>query len=274
MRVYTFSKNQDDVRKAVELYKSGKTTVEIAGILGKSRASISNYLKYANVSVQPYTPPRVIDLDERFFDQIDSERKSYWLGFLLADGYMAKRRIRLEVSSVDRCHVEKMLSDIGSTSRIREHLRGNGGNDTLSPSVSTLICSAHMCKSLEDMGWTDFKKKGDCRILESVPFELRHHLLRGLFDGDGSIIPEQGTSGWRLTFIDAHPDPVAFFQRHLIEMDPTIRFSPVQSVSLKSTAWVVKWSGRERVRRIRDCLYRGASVFLDRKKEKFIGLDD
>lgn len=32
------------------------------------------------------------DLNEHFFDVIDTEEKAYWLGFIFADGYVAKDR--------------------------------------------------------------------------------------------------------------------------------------------------------------------------------------
>lgn len=33
------------------------------------------------------------DLNEHFFDVIDTEEKAYWLGFIFADGYVAKDNI-------------------------------------------------------------------------------------------------------------------------------------------------------------------------------------
>lgn len=268
MRVYTFSKNQDEVAKAVSLYREGKNTVEIAKLMGKSRASISNYLKHASVEVKSYTPPRTVELDVTFFDNIDSEKKAYWLGFLLADGHLTKRALRTELSAKDKDHLQKLIDDLNSTAKIREQMRGNGKNDNLHPSVFTIFCSTPMCDTLRKMGWDNFKKKGDCQILDSVPNELRHHTLRGLFDGDGSVI----TNGARLTFIDAHPQPVGWFQRHLLSMDPTIRIAETSSVNVDQTSWIIRWSGLERIRRIQACLYKDATVFLARKKEKIESL--
>lgn len=33
------------------------------------------------------------NLNEHFFDVIDTEEKAYWLGFIFADGYVAKDRL-------------------------------------------------------------------------------------------------------------------------------------------------------------------------------------
>lgn len=62
-----------------------------------------------------------------YFDKIDSPNKAYWLGFIWADGYIAKRErkmpngnigieynLKLSLMQNDAAHVEKFLKDIES----------------------------------------------------------------------------------------------------------------------------------------------------------------
>ena len=49
------------------------------------------------------------DFNYRFFQQIDTEEKAYWLGFLFADGYVSSKGnfIGLNISLKDIDHLKK-----------------------------------------------------------------------------------------------------------------------------------------------------------------------
>ena len=62
-----------------------------------------------------------------YFDKIDTPDKAYWLGFIWADGYIAKRErkqpngcvrieynLKLELQESDASHVQKFLDCIES----------------------------------------------------------------------------------------------------------------------------------------------------------------
>ena len=54
--------------------------------------------------------------DESFFDQIDTEKKAYWLGFLTADGSVNLKNgsITLALKASDQAHIYKFAADLGS----------------------------------------------------------------------------------------------------------------------------------------------------------------
>lgn len=258
MRTYKFHGKEETITEVVRLYESKKTTLEIATIIGKSRTLVCYYLKNAGIQTRK-GGTRILSLQEDFFESIDSHEKAYWLGFLLADGHIptAKRTIRLELKAFDREHISQFLKSVGSDSRIREAERRLKG--VTNTSSWTILCSRRMAQSLISAGWNEFKKQGDCRIVQSVPDEFKPSLLRGLFDGDGCFMEE------RATFVDAHLSVVYWFQEQLVRL-AGIRRAPVEP-NPRGTSHIVKWSGGERLCRIRDFLYSTPGPFLQRKKD-------
>ena len=257
MRTYNFSKQQDLVNLAVQEHANGSTTEEIAKKIGKSRITVFLYLKHAGISVKR-GPKRSLSLQEDFFELINLHEKAYWLGFLLADGHIPKNAmVRIELQVSDKHHLETLLKDVGSNSTVK--FSQNTSKGTIHESARITLCSSKMKSDLILSGWEEFKKQGDCRIVQSVPDQFKPSLMRGLFDGDGCFMDE------RATFVDAHLPVVFWFQEQLIHFTQ-IRRAPIEP-NPRGTSYVVKWSGGERLCTIRNFLYSTPGPFLQRKKD-------
>ena len=53
----------------------------------------------------------MIEYHRHIFDQIDTQEKAYWLGFILADGYLNtnKHMLRIKLGDKDKHHLEKFI---------------------------------------------------------------------------------------------------------------------------------------------------------------------
>ena len=263
---YTFERlDEAIIHQAASLYATGMSIREVGKALGKSYGSANLYLKAAGVKARP-SSKRVHTLDETFFDEIDSPEKAYWLGFLLADGNVSTRSVRVSLKESDRNHVEKLRVAVkaGSEVKIQKNAVPGRWKATL------VMSSIHMRDALLSKGWDEFKKKGDLRIVESVPEVLRRHLLRGLFDGDGWIT-EMSNDSPLVGFVDSHESPVVWWRDSLCgTLD--IKAPPVKragSSVKKKNAFNVKISCFGRVRAIRDFFYSEPGPYLERKKARF-----
>lgn len=258
-RTYEFKGMEKIIAGVVQQYISGMTPEEIAGKLGKSRTLIGLYLKSAGVKTRK-GGKRQYSLNEEYFEKIDDHGKAYWLGFLLADGnvHPEKRSVRIGLQASDSHHLERFLEFVESNSHVRYVTRRTKGVEHEVAGVT--LCSAKMARDLIDAGWSDFKKKGDVRIVQAVPDEFKPSLMRGLFDGDGSFMKE------RATFIDAHLSVVFWFQEQLVRLG-NIRRGLI-TPNPGETSYVVKWSGGERLCAIREFLYSTPGPFLQRKKDR------
>lgn len=65
---------------------------------------------------------RKYQVNENYFESIDSDEKAYWLGFLSADGYIYEKRgyVVLELQKDDYLHIEKFKKAISATYPIKE----------------------------------------------------------------------------------------------------------------------------------------------------------
>ncbi len=180
-----------DKEKILTLYNENILNKDIANLIGVSKATIGNFLKTKNL-YSKYSTPRKYSLNESFFDEIDTEEKAYFLGFLYADGYNLEKkgRISMNLKENDKEILEKF-------SRIIESDRPLTFIDVVSYKKRVLnssnqykitINSKHMSLMLKALGCMQTKSL----ILkfpteEQVPSYLLRHFLRGYSDGDGWI---------------------------------------------------------------------------------------
>lgn len=116
-----------------------------------------------------------------FFQNIDTEEKAYWLGFLYADGSIVEssHHMCLVLSSNDKEHLIEFNKSIESTYPIKIE------RDKY---VKLKISNKHMGDTLISKGCVPRKslilKFPSCL---QVPECLIRHFIRGYFDGDGCI---------------------------------------------------------------------------------------
>lgn len=130
-----------------------------------------------------------------FFQDIDTEEKAYWLGFLYADGCINRmyRNEKLKAMDLelglcreDETHIEKFLNSLESNVEIKHKtIKLNG---RIYEASRVQICSTKMCRDLIDKGCTPTKSLTlEFPNTETVPQDLIRHFVRGYFDGDGCV---------------------------------------------------------------------------------------
>ena len=92
----------------IEHYKLGLTIIKVAELYETYPWAISRKNKELGINIRDYDEFRV-NYDVHVFDTIDSEEKAYWLGFLMADGYVRSDSnvICIKLSYVDIDHMKK-----------------------------------------------------------------------------------------------------------------------------------------------------------------------
>lgn len=128
---------------------------------------------------------RRYQVNESYFEKIDSHEKAYWLGFLFADGYQDGNSFGMELATIDRDHIEALRNALDAQHPIKTR------NVLLDrkPSVTLNINSRKMCADLVTHGFTP----GKTFSLKPPRIEpgLFPSLIRGYFDGDGHVSKDQ-----------------------------------------------------------------------------------
>lgn len=175
--------NIKDYSDIVELYNSGKSTIEIANIKNVNRETIAKELfrkRKIPKKRQGYS------LNENFFENIDSEIKAYLAGFFYADGCLTNSSIQVLIQERDLEVLEFFRDNISPDKPIHRYdYRHNGVNRQ--PQVKYKITSKKIYDDLIKLGYTERKTYNDFSM-KFVPQNLKSHFIRGFIDGDGGWV--------------------------------------------------------------------------------------
>lgn len=249
--------SEEDKKGVVKLYEEGKNIHEIADIFYITPQPVWRILKRRGVVCRsPSDAARKYFFDKYFFDDIDCEKKAYWLGFIFADGCVQEDKLRIRLSYKEVNHLKKFKKDISSDHLIYKPVYKNknipdytaceiviGDNRSFIPLV----------KQIKDK-------------IPDIPETLMPHFVRGLFDGDGCISKSNKNSpGFDL--IANYPLCCKIQEMFIQELGLSeTKFHKV--VSSKNSV-SMRYNGTRVVRRIYNYLYRDSHVCLERKEEKF-----
>lgn len=213
-----------------------------------------------------------------YFSKIDSEDKAYWLGFLYADGSINRfykgeklRSMTLEISLAyqDREHLEKFKQCIESNIPIFE--RTNKLNGKEYKSVRIQLNNTKVCYDLCDLGCTPHKTY-NVRLpsYDIVPKEFMRDFLRGFFDGDGCINTSKTNGKPHIQVnITGMPEMLTDISDFLIS-EGIIRKVPKIYKDKRSKACSMFFYGIDSNKEFLDYLYDGATIYLNRKYQKYI----
>ena len=166
----------------------GVSIKKLSKIYHFNQGTISNMLKSNGIKVVPHE----IKINENIFDEIDTEEKAYWLGFLYADGTISSqspnKRSRFEVK------LALKYSDISHLKKFNVFMEYKGMNLKAISQNSTLgikwaISNKHLWETLNNLGCVPKKslilKYPDISIFKNKNFIF--DFIRGYNDGDGCI---------------------------------------------------------------------------------------
>lgn len=173
--------NKEFLEEAYQRLKNGR---KIAEELGLPRSQVYRWLKQYGITNQKWTKHSV---DEKFFKEINTKEKSYYLGLIMADGCIYK-------GDSPRSYVFQMnlsIKDKNQLIRFNERLNSDYPiKDCLSTSdklISELtISNTEFCKNLMNHGVL-CRKTQHCSFPDWLDSDLKPSFLRGFFDGDGCI---------------------------------------------------------------------------------------
>lgn len=114
----------------------------------------------------------------------ETREKYYWLGFISGDGSIREKenRLRIELSSADKKHLEKFKNFLESNYPINERIN-NGGHSC----VKIDINSSALRKILSNYDIVQNKTETFTLPLDKIPHQFKYDYIRGFMDADGCI---------------------------------------------------------------------------------------
>lgn len=163
------------------------TKAEIAEVLNRSENAIGLKASRMGYKKSPY------HCDYHYFDNIDTEEKAYWLGFLITDGWISCDEeansgvVGLELQYGDIGHLKKLNKCLKGNYRITDRWRKCPISNNQKPNHMCVlrIYSITMYRALINLGLSSDKTYSVG--FPDIPHKLMRHFIRGLFDGDGGF---------------------------------------------------------------------------------------
>jgi len=210
---------------------------------------------------------RTDGLQDDYFACIDNPEKAYWIGLLMADGWVTLREgVPKEVGLACHPQDDELLTffgkAIGSSGRIVTKTNNRSYSSSGKSQISTIriTCQAFTRHAIAAGVKT---RKSGCLVLPPAAHLFPSDFCRGFFDGDGSICHRS------FTFICGSAD----FQQELMAL---IRYEtghalhPAIVISPNNGKGVERLSGYRKDKSVLDWMYQRNSPALSRKYLKYI----
>lgn len=249
-----------DLKSIIARYLLGETSEEIYKDYSDKLTSpdtILSLLKKHNVKRRPAKRRSVIT-NHSYFKIIDTEAKAYFLGLLIADGSVVNNAgnrapsIRLELKSEDSYIIEKFAKEIGFQSQIGL----SRGCNYIS------FTSIEMAKDLSNYGVVPNKTYVGT-FLPLITEDLIRHLIRGIFDGDGTVyICKNNSFNWGFYGSDLLCNQIQDY------LSIKLNFKKNKVFNKGSVSFIYLHS-ESRTRKFYDYIYKKSEIYLLRKKNKF-----
>lgn len=197
-------------------------------------------------------------------DIIKDEQEAYWLGFLYADGFITNKYkdyytlVGITLSKKDKSHLEKIAAIFN------KKLKDSSVklNKKIYEVTKFYIGDVNLVKRLIKLGLTPQKTyENNSFIFDNIPDNLKHHFIRGLFDGDGWIFNDKKN---RINF-----GIVSLNFKLLSNIKIFLKARINEDIPLykDSKYFRLRTGGNIIAKKFFDFLYKDSSIFLERKRK-------
>jgi hypothetical protein len=206
-------------------------------------------------------------INEKSFDNITTEEQYYWLGFMYADGNISSdgNRIEVRLSIKDLKHLEKFKKFLELSTEIRTGVCNGNGFCHLS------VRNKHMWNTLNGLGCSP-QKSLTLKFPKSEFFKSSEnvlHFLRGYVDGDGCLSTYYNATKTSIRTVINIVGTEQFLTsiNKMFKNKGYIRSKKSKKYDNKSYSLTFSDAPSRKLARL---LYENATIYLDRKYEKYL----
>ena len=255
-----------DVTNLVDDYMAHELTQEeLCKKYNISNGAKINYLTMNGVQLRTHSESsRRYDFNYHCLDDIDSEEKAYFLGFVYADGGHNEKRHSLTITIQQNDEdLLKKFYDIFECQRPIEYVYNKKYDQHYS---SFRLQNIHLSQQLLNLGVMG-DKSFKITFPDFLPINLRRHFIRGYFDGDGCI--GFSNRGWKSTKIQFTGNEKFLKSVQEIIIEETNITMNLRREK-KSKICDLDKAGIFNIYPILNYLYKDSTIYLQRKYDRYI----
>lgn len=251
-----------------------KTLREIKDEFGCSTNLLTKVINLMGIKKTNQNPGRrrKVRVNDDFFKEINSEESAYFLGLLYADGNVSKTDNRILIRLQEK---DKDILDC-----LNKHIYVDNDRPLLYEERSVkypkwqnnyafIVMSSVMKSDLISLGCHPDKKQ-TLRFpdFNQVPHEYIRHFIRGFFDGDGNVYCPIVKEKYLVPTVRFFSNKILSNQLcEFLTSELGLKFSSF--ADKRTLSWTCRVTGKKNISIIYDYFYKDATVFLERKKNKF-----
>lgn len=184
----------EEEKTIIEEYQNGSSFATLGKKYTCSPSTISNILRAYNIKARTPSEARrnylKYEIDEAFFEEINTPEKAYWLGFMYADGYISKTNsytnyFGLSLASRDIDALKKFKKALKTNAAIHNYISTTGFSEKETSYSRLLIGNNKIVADLEKWGVVEHKT---FKITTLPEILFLDDFIRGYIDGDGSLV--------------------------------------------------------------------------------------
>lgn len=258
-RGYSIGILQSVKDEVIERYKNNESIWSICNSMGLYQSKVNKIINECNIERISTSKRLNPDLNETYFENIDTPDKAYWLGWMITDGCISKgHTISMSLQMRDRYILEQLEKDLGIHNKIKlfnkEYYRFS-------------FCCKKMTEDLFKYGIV--RNKTFTVDIPYIDEKLLPHLLRGCFEGDGGISKsfrkKQNKYEYELSFYGNYKCVSTFNNMisKITELKP-------KNIVKSNSIYRVRWSSHNEIIKILEILYKDSDEHRLNRKYNFI----
>lgn len=254
-------------------YESGLTIAKIAQVYNRCPNAILSILKVRGIKRRDNSfYKKKYSFNEDYFNTIDTEDKAYFLGLMYADGWNLEDRpiIGIQLQERDKEIIEKFVEKIEYSGDLKlKPSRGNRQN-----CYEIRIFNKNLSKKLSELGcWARKSLTLKFPTEQQVPKYLLNHFVRGYLDGDGYICVQTRKATGYMDYACYITSTVMFCEslKEFIKKELDIHCTICHCNKRKDkTTRQLSIAGRIQTKKFLDWIYKDATIYLERKHQKYL----
>jgi hypothetical protein len=251
-------------------FEERRSQNDVAEILGITQWKVQDRIRRSGRTARPrwWNHKRTHSLNESAADSL-TPQLAWILGWLISDGYVRERVFGWRLAARDRDVLEKFRCFFGYSGPIHDYSCFLERTNRSYPMAQLQICSPQLVRV-----WTSYGIVPNKSTRERYPEKLLNAdeettrcFIRGVFEGDGSILLDGKTS---LLF------QIVGCRELLLEIqEQLIRYLDLDATKLTNNIkgrnhYALRYRGRFQALRIFDWLYRDSQWHLERKHDRYL----
>jgi hypothetical protein len=245
--------NKEKYNLCKKMFSEGKSLTFIGKTLNVDRGRLSEKFKREGIVVTNCNNDKH-KFNESIFENLDSEEKYYWFGFIYADGCIMENedklvcKFELSLCEKDLGHLEKFKKFLGSNIEIKYKEKVKA--------YKIGFTNRKFVKDLVNLGLTP--RKSLTKVFPEIDKNYINWFLRGYFDGNGYVLSKFNRASFVSTkyFIDYVVEYLDF-DKKFIKKDKR-HHENIRTLNLHGN----------NSKRFLKFIYQDSTVHLDRKYDK------